>query len=102
MVSGQSIYPKSNRCGLGYWLAENLQGQGVMKRSLMCHMDYLFNEMKLNKLEVFCASENKASRNLVSSIGFKEEGVLRDRELLHGKHIDHVAYGFLKREWASR
>ncbi|MCB2299250.1 GNAT family N-acetyltransferase [Clostridium tagluense] len=65
---------------IGYWLGEPYQNKGIMARALKVFIDYAFNKMGLNKMEILIAEENFKSRALPEKYGFKEEGIIRDAE----------------------
>ena len=86
---------------MGYWLAENLQGRGLMTRSCRDLINFAFNELKLNRVEIRCAVENARSRTIPERLGFQNEGTLRDGEWLYDRFVDLVVYGMLVREWPT-
>lgn len=91
---------KANKIGtVGYWLGENFQGKGIMSKVFKALIDYGFNDLKLNRIEVRVAEENKKSRALPERFGFKEEGKIRQAEWLYDHYVDHVIYGLLVNEW---
>ena len=53
----------------------------------------------LNRIEIKCAVGNNKSRAIPQKLQFKQEGILRQAELLNGKFIDLYLYAMLKEEW---
>lgn len=91
---------KSNKIGVvGYWLGEKYQGKGIMSKALKALINYGFNDLKLNRIEIRVAVENKKSKALPERFGFKEEGTLRQVEWLYDHYVDHVIYGLLANDW---
>lgn len=91
---------KSHRIGVvGYWLGEGFQGKGIMTKALQAMVEYGFNQLDLNRIEIRVATENKKSRALPERLGFMEEGRLRQAEWLYNHYVDHVVYGLLKEDW---
>jgi len=84
---------------LGYWLAEAAQGRGTMTTVVRAVLDYAFYEWELHRVEIDCAPENRRSRAIPERLGFREEGVLREAELVGGRYLDSVVYGMLDQEW---
>ncbi|MGE8206873.1 GNAT family N-acetyltransferase [Heyndrickxia sp. NPDC080065] len=84
---------------IGYWLGEGYQGKGIMTKAARALIDYAFNELKLNKIEIRAASENKKSRLIPERLGFVNEGCIRQAEWLYDHYVDHVVYGMLAEEW---
>lgn len=91
---------KTNKIGVvGYWLGEKFQGKGIMSKAFKAVIDYGFNDLKLNRIEVRIAVENKKSRALPERFGFKKEGEIRQAEWLYDHYVDHIIYGLLENEW---
>ncbi len=87
------------RTEIGYWLAEPLQGKGIITRGCRRLLDHLFGEPRLNRVEIRCATENHRSRAIAQRLGFKEEGVLRQMQVIDGQFVDPAVYGMLAGEW---
>jgi len=99
-IIGHNSVEWDRRCAtIGYWLAEPFQGKGIMTMALQAFIEYAFNTMKLNKIEITVAEENFKSKALPKKFGFKEEGLIRDAEWLNDKYVNHIIYGMLKDEW---
>jgi ribosomal-protein-serine acetyltransferase len=84
---------------IGYWLEEKYQGMGIITRSCRAVIEYAFEQMGVNRIEIKCGVGNKKSIHVPKRLGFAFEGVERDGELVNGKFIDLEVYSMLKREW---
>jgi ribosomal-protein-serine acetyltransferase len=84
---------------IGYWLAADVQGQGIMTKACRFLVNYAFKELGLNRVEIFCAAENRKSCAIPERLGFKNEGVIRQAEWLYDHFVDSVIYGMLASEW---
>ena len=84
---------------IGYWLAEDAQGGGVMTDCVRSLTDYGFNNLSLNRIYIHCAEKNTKSRAVPERLGFALEGVLQDGECLYGEYFDLCVYGMVKRNW---
>jgi ribosomal-protein-serine acetyltransferase len=84
--------------GIGYWLAEEQQGRGLMTRAVGALTDHAFDELDLNRVEIQVASDNRRSRAIPERLGFTVEGVLRDYERVGDRYLDIIVYGLLARE----
>lgn len=62
---------------LGGWIDSRFEGKGLITRATAVLINYAFSELKLNRLEAQCHSENSRSRAMARKLGFTEEGVLR-------------------------
>lgn len=86
---------------IGYWLDKNFEGKGLMILSAQHFINYIFQELGLNKIEIRFISENKRSAALVKRLHATVEGVLRDSYFQNGVYEDIVVAGILKREWLN-
>src|SRR3990167_2652054 len=95
-VCGTHEIDWSNRkTSLGYWIGETFQGHGIVTKSCEALIDYLFNELKLHRIEIYCAVDNLKSQKVAERLGFKKEGILKDAENLYGKYIDLALYSLI-------
>jgi ribosomal-protein-serine acetyltransferase len=85
---------------IGYWLAERAQRRGLATAAVSALIDHAFGPWKLNRIEIRAGVGNLRSRAIPERLGFTEEGVLREAELIGDRYIDHVVYGILARDWA--
>ena len=86
---------------IGYWLGAAYQGNGLMTKACRAWIDYAFNELKLNRVEMHCAVNNKKSRAIPERLGFIQEGTLRQAEWVSNHFNDLVVYGMLASEWLA-
>jgi ribosomal-protein-serine acetyltransferase len=86
---------------LGYWLAEDVQGRGVMTAAVRAYVDAAFGPWGLHRAELRAAVENARSRAVAERLGFVEEGVARSAEQVGDRRHDLVVYSVLAPEWTS-
>ncbi|NIR49033.1 GNAT family N-acetyltransferase [candidate division KSB1 bacterium] len=86
---------------IGYWLDESHQGQGLITRACQTMVDHAFKELKLNRIEIRCATKNQKSRAIPERLGFREEGIIKEAEWLYDHFVDHVLYGLVAHEWEN-
>jgi ribosomal-protein-alanine N-acetyltransferase len=84
---------------LGYELAQDCQGQGLMREALTTILGYGFEQMKLHRLYAEIDADNAASIRLVTRLGFQFEGVHREIALWGGRWHDLNCYSLLEQEW---
>src|SRR5262249_2414636 len=89
----------NRKTSIGYWLAEAQQGKGVMTRACAALIDHSFGTLGLNSMQLECAVGNEKSCAIPERRGFSREGVLRQREWLYDRFVDHVSYSLLAAEW---
>lgn len=102
-IIGFNSFDWTNKIGkIGYWLATDFQGKGIMSRAVRSLIDYAFSELSLNRVEIRATYENKKSRAIPERLGFMEEGLIRQAEWLYDHYVDHVVYGMLASEWEAQ
>lgn len=90
----------SNRFGsIGYWIAEGLQGKGIVLACCCAIMWFGFQKLDLNRIEIKCGINNLKSTRIPERLGFQKEGILRQAEWLNGAFQDLVLYSYLKVNW---
>lgn len=80
---------------IGYWIASEFEGRGLVSRACRTLIDFAFGELKLHRIEIHCAKTNRRSRAVPERLGFRKEGTLRQSEWRHDRFHDMVIYGLL-------
>jgi ribosomal-protein-serine acetyltransferase len=86
---------------IGYWLSEDVQGRGIATRCCLSLLRWLFEDRKLNRVEIRAAAPNRKSRAVAERLGFKLDGILRENVFLNGKYYDEAIYSMLAREYSE-
>ena len=86
---------------IGYWLAVSAQGRGVMTRAVQVLTSHALETWQLNRVEIRAGVDNARSRAIPERLGFNQEGVLRDAELIGDRYVDQAIYAMLAREWRA-
>lgn len=89
----------NRRCELGYALAREAWGQGLMHEALSALLDHGFGTWNLNRVEADIDPRNRASARTLERLGFRPEGLLRERWIVGGQASDSALYGLLQRDW---
>ncbi|MBZ5609879.1 MAG: GNAT family N-acetyltransferase [Acidobacteriia bacterium] len=84
---------------IGYWLASNFQGRGIVTAACRAVIDHAFAQWKLNRVEIHCASGNAKSCAIPKRLGFQFEGTQREAQLVNGRYLDIQVYAMLARDW---
>ncbi|HEX8370647.1 MAG TPA: GNAT family protein [Pyrinomonadaceae bacterium] len=84
---------------IGYWLTKEAQGKGLVTRCCRVLIDYLFDELKLNRIQINCNVKNVKSRAIPERLGFQLEGIHRKIEFFDNRFGDWAIYAMLKEEW---
>lgn len=90
----------NNKTEIGYWLSEPMQKKGIMSQSVKRLVDYAFEELGMNRVQIKCAVGNVPSKNIPKRLGFVYEGIEREGELYaDGSYMDIEVYSFLRKDW---
>ncbi|GLH73583.1 ribosomal-protein-serine acetyltransferase [Geothrix limicola] len=87
---------------IGYWLAQEAEGQGLMSAAVAALLKHGFRTLGLHRIEIRAAVRNRRSRAIPKRLGFRHEGTLRQAERLGSRYVDHAVYGLLASEWRAR
>lgn len=91
-----------NRKGeIGYWLGRSFQGQGIVTAACRAVVTHLLGDRDLNRVEIQCALGNERSCAVARRLGFAEEGLAREAQLIHGCFRDLRRFAMLKRDWTA-
>lgn len=101
VIGLHSIDWYNKQTSIGYYLSEGYEGKGIMTKCVQTLLDYIFNYLKLHRVEIRCGIQNEKSRAIPKRLGFKEEGIIRDGEYLYNHYHDLVVYGILSHEWVN-
>ncbi len=83
---------------IGYWIGERFVGRGIVTRCCRALVEHAFVDLKLHRVEIRAAAENRRSRAIPERLGFREEGLMRDGEWLYDHYVDLVVYSLLEEE----
>ncbi|MBF2065310.1 MAG: GNAT family N-acetyltransferase [Calothrix sp. C42_A2020_038] len=83
---------------LGYELSKSDWRKGIMTEALSSVIRFGFENMELNRIEATVMVDNQASINLLSKLGFTEEGILREFGYWKYEFHDLKLFSLLKRE----
>lgn len=86
---------------IGYWLDENYTGKGIISKCCKAIINYAYDTLNINRIEIKCGTGNNKSKAIPEKLGFKKEGILREAELVNNTFIDLYIFSMLKKEWAG-
>lgn len=95
-VSG--INRNHNRIEASYDLAKEFWGQGIMSKALAAVLKYVFEEMKINRIEAYAMADNIGSYRVLEKCGFVFEGNLRQHRYHKGQYVDIGSYSVLAKD----
>lgn len=94
-----AINESQGRAEVGYALGHEFWGHGYMKEALTALVDFAFGTLGMRRLEADVDPRNAGSLHAVERLGFRREGILRERWMVNGELQDSVVLGLLSHEW---
>lgn len=99
MVGYQAVHRTHNMASVGYWIRENAEGRGLVLKSCEAMIDWGFQHLQLNRIEIQAAVDNTRSIAVAERLNFSKEALLRQVEKRNHAYIDHVLYRMLHSDW---
>ncbi len=91
---------RSESCEIGYCLDANYWGKGLMTEAFKRVIEYLFEEVGINRLFGRYVVSNPGSKKVMEKAGMTFEGFQREAFRLHtGEFVDLGTYSLLKKEY---
>ena len=87
--------------GMGYMLHPDYWGNGYMSEAVRTALDYGFDEMGLDRVELWIAEQNAASLRLAERVGFRRRGRLRQKYGKDATGHDKIVYGITAAQWRT-
>jgi ribosomal-protein-serine acetyltransferase len=86
---------------IGYWLAADAQGSGLMTATVRVLLDHAFDAWDLHRVVIEAVVDNARSRAIPERLGFTQEGVLKEAKLVRGRYEDAALYAMLATDWRA-
>jgi len=92
---------KSTRLGFT-WYSTKAQGTGINTHCKYLVLQYAFEHLKIERIELNADVRNKRSIAAMEKIGFQKEGILRQNIYLPDGHKrDTIVYSLLLEDWEN-
>jgi len=89
-------------CSLGYWMGQSYSGKGYMTAAVNAIIPFIFDGLRLHRIEAACLPHNKASMRLLEKVGFQQEGRARSYLCINGLWQDHLLFAFVESDLRRR
>ncbi|MBB2479176.1 GNAT family N-acetyltransferase [Bacillus sp. APMAM] len=100
IIEAQDFNQKVNMVTIGYFLEEAFWGKGIATESVKILLEFLFQEVKVNRVQAEVMPLNVNSKKVLLKNGFIKEGTIRQATLWAGKGIvDLEIYGILQEDY---
>jgi [ribosomal protein S5]-alanine N-acetyltransferase len=77
---------------VGYWLAEEFWGRGIMTEAVTAVTDFCFENFPLRRICAEVFANNPASARVLEKAGFIFEGRLKNNVVKDGEVLDSLLY----------
>lgn len=92
---------QNRRAEIGYLLNRDYWRQGLMQQALEAIIDFAFHTLDLHRIEADVDTENTGSLGMLKKLGFKREGLFKERWFVYNEWQDSVMLGLLKQDWLA-
>lgn len=87
--------------GMGYILHPAYWRQGIMREAVRAALDFGFDQLGLDRVELWINDDNLPSQRLAEQIGFTRRGRFRQKYDHYESSHEKLVYGLLRAEWRS-
>lgn len=88
-------------CDLGYAVAKDREGQGLMAEGVEAAIRFAFTVLRLHRVKAAYLPSNERSGRLLRRLGFVVEGYARDFLMIEGAWRDMILVGLLNPAWLT-
>ena len=89
-----------NMITIGYRINDRFWGRGIATKTVKAMVEYLFNDIGINRIQAFVMPENTKSLNVLRRNNFVEEGTVRQGYVWKGKGVvDLVLFSMIKSDY---
>ncbi|MDR2677366.1 MAG: GNAT family N-acetyltransferase [Puniceicoccales bacterium] len=81
---------------MGYWLDRDYWGMGYMPEAAWRSIEYVFEDLKLHRVDLTHMVANIRSQHVAQKLGFQLEGCWREGHFKNGTYKDVKIYGMLE------
>jgi ribosomal-protein-alanine N-acetyltransferase len=89
------------RAEIGFALRRGAWGNGFMREAIHALLNHAFESLDLRRIEADVDPRNVRSIRVLDRMGFRREGLQRERYVMNGEVQDAVIYGLLSSEWRT-
>ncbi|SDB52846.1 ribosomal-protein-alanine N-acetyltransferase [Pseudobutyrivibrio sp. YE44] len=89
------VRPIYESCTVGYKMDRDYTNRGYCSEALANSIPLLAKELGIHRFEALILPDNDPSIHMVEKLGFKFEGILRDKIIINGERLDHCMFSYL-------
>jgi ribosomal-protein-alanine N-acetyltransferase len=91
-ITGSIVRGPFQSCGIGYWVSQDRNGQGLASAAVAHIKLIAFGELHLHRLQAETLEHNIASRRVLERNGFEKYGLAPAYLNIAGRWQDHVMF----------
>jgi [ribosomal protein S5]-alanine N-acetyltransferase len=88
-------------CSVGYSLAQEWQGRGVMPTALGIACRFMFEKQNIHRIMAAYMPRNSRSSSVLKKLGFVHEGLAKEYLLIDGTWEDHHLTSLINHNWSD-
>lgn len=100
-VGLMNLNPQHQNAELGYWIGKPYWNRGYCTEACLRVLEFGFQELDLHRIYAHHMTRNPASGKVLTKIGMKHEGRVRESIVKWDEFEDIDLYGILKSEFKS-
>jgi ribosomal-protein-alanine N-acetyltransferase len=97
----RDIDDQHSQAELSFWIGQPYWGRGFASAAAGAVLQYAFEVLGLNRVTAYHMLRNPASGRVLTRLGFRQEGILRQRVRKWGVFEDVAAYAVLRAEYCG-
>ncbi len=102
-VGIQHIDFSDRKADIGIVIGEkDFWSKGYGTDALRVLVGYLFDELNMERVQLFADSRNKRALACYKKVGFKQEGLMRHDRWKDGVYVDDVMMSILRTDWRRK
>lgn len=102
MITVDSMSYVNKKVSLAYGIRKLYRGNNYAYKACFALINYLFNELDINRIELAHLSDNIPSKKTIEKLGAKYEGNARESKFYINEFKDCLIYSILKKEWLNK
>ena len=87
---------------IGYYVRTSRTKQGVATAAVSLAIQFGFNRLMLNRMEIVIMVDNAASQRVAEKVGAIREGILRNRIIVREKTYNAVLFSLIPQDLVSK
>lgn len=83
---------------VGYKIDSSFRRKGYCREALLTGIDFMMSDLCIHRLYAYVLPDNAPSINLLTSLGFVREGLLRNNIRIAGQFKSHYIYSLIQED----